>query len=294
MHCSVCGAAGHRVESCLLPGARLVKRLRQQLKEGTAAPKPDKFKDDRNHASKGRKHKRQRGSSTKALKARQTNALAGLWAMRCLRAKTMMNQWNGSARPALCECGGKGLQGPWSSVRKGRRPWWFWRCPRWQCQKRVPFLDATPWCGLQVSPTTLARLLCQYASADLMKPLRLDDMVQSSHISQKQAWHFLSTCTELESEAGAKYSSQQTLTGCIEADCTGLGRFWVSLSNALYADQLQKVQKKKGRQYKAYPCFVRILGMKQRDGSFIRKFLRPKARVRLTYIGLQHVLLVNV
>ena len=57
MHCSVCGAAGHRVESCLLPGARLVKKLRQQLKEGTAAPKPNKFKDDRNHASKGRKHK---------------------------------------------------------------------------------------------------------------------------------------------------------------------------------------------------------------------------------------------
>lgn len=154
------------------------------------------------------------------------------------------------------------------------KPWWFWRCSEWTCQKRWPFLAASVWIGLQTRPATLLSMLFAYSSLKVFQPPVPEDLVLELHVGHTQSKHFMDVCPELETSAGKSFCKTTMLRGSVEADATGLRHFWIPQRNVYFPDQIQEVERKCCRAFKAYPCHLRVLGLMQRHGSLICVFLR--------------------
>ena len=86
---------------------------------------------------------------------------------------------------------------------------------------------------------------------------------------------------ERECAAGKLFCASALLCGCVEVDATSIGKF-VSQHNKEYADMIWTLQKKTGLVHAAYPCHVRVLGLRQRNGDVVICVLRPQAGMSRT------------
>ena len=76
---------------------------------------------------------------------------------------------------------------------------------------------------------------------------------------------------KLQREAFA--SETQSVTECVEADGTSIGRFFVKRTNHTFAEDIAALEEKEGRSYAAYPVHIRLLGLRERGGRLILRFL---------------------
>ena len=283
--CGICGKSGHRQETCPLPGASLVAKLRRQLQQGSNKS-GSHYEDDRSHAQKSGPWKKKamkayQGTSTRVDQRHRRN-LCEILDKAPAQDDESAVKWLLSMgfvqKPNLCPtCECKKIQGPCQQTRQNRSPWWFWRCSFWSCQTRLPFLTNSAFVGLRLQPKTLVQLILHYASSSLTKVVTRDDLVQAVNVGWQQGQHFLDVLTTQEAEAGELFCKTAVLSRSIECDATGLGRYYVKRTNLLMADQIQQLEDKKKSQCKAYPCHIRLLGLHERGGAFVAAFLRPRA-----------------
>ena len=158
--CSVCGKVGHSLETCTLPGAALVRSLKRRnlvLQKQSSKPHSETRTSQtslsgRNHKAVQRKVYSGRPSKRKGPARRvlhelldrspaASNAAAVDWLLKHRVVQV----------PPACEgCGCTGtVQGPFELCRKGRQPFWHFRCGDWRCQKRHTFLTESAFAGLQ-------------------------------------------------------------------------------------------------------------------------------------------------
>ena len=88
--------------------------------------------------------------------------------------------------------------------------------------------------------------------------------------------------SEREAFAGKALSMSAKVTKCIEADGTSVGRFWVKRSNKTYADQIYQLENREGKTFPAFPVHIRLLGLRQRNGPLVLRFLRPRVSCNIS------------
>ena len=170
--CSLCGAVGHRLETCSLPGASEFRRLR---KESRAKPRfADKNNKERNapnkhgsHAKMARKAYSRNPAKTRGRNPRrviprgltlsgiETDAEALEW---LLRKKFLK-------RPAACpDCGFSFQAEAFAKKLPSGKDWCHWRCSHWECQRQVSYTYGSCFEGLRKGPLLLAKMLVHYCS----------------------------------------------------------------------------------------------------------------------------------
>ena len=179
--CGCCGKLGHRLETCPLPGAKaqlaLLRKVKQMEGVGTWTKKK---KDDRSHGQKNGKYK----AKAQKLYCKQNNKTGR--DQRRLKSQFVQPpcedtlaacHWLVSegfvAKSTKCiHCGKTSVNGPFvqaSDPRATRQERVLWRCTANACNKRVPFLSTSFFCGLQLSPQKLQAMLLHYVSLPLFR-----------------------------------------------------------------------------------------------------------------------------
>ena len=115
-----------------------------------------------------------------------------------------------------------------------------------------------------------------YISAVWNQCMSIAHFVQLTGLGYTSCRHFLDIMSEREASAGKGLSMSAKLTKCIEADGTSIGRFWVKRSNNTYADQIYQLENREGKTVPAFPVHIRLLGLRQRNGPLVLRFLRPR------------------
>ena len=282
--CSCCGKRGHRVETCKLPGAKVIQALRKKCSEqANAASSSVKKKDDRSHSHKDGQHRKVAAKSYGSNKERKQNVrrvlgsvISSLTLTKTEACSWLLKQGFVSSSSVCRHCGQKSLKGPYCLSRKDRRDHFYWRCARNACNKRDAFLQKSYFAGLQCEPDTLVQMLVRYANMSHTKAVVATDLVHAHGVSYNSADNFLRVLSEREAAAGKKAMSLIRLRQEIECDATSLGRFFVKPDNIFYADQIQDLQQKKRACLKSYPVHVRVVGAIQRGGLMVVKFMTPK------------------
>ena len=158
--CSICGKPGHRLETCKLPGAALVRSLRKRAAAAVSVKpeKPHSKVRTSSTSSAGKQRAcQQRAAYSGRSSKRQKTGVRSLkelldWspaASNSDAASWLLKQGVVKKARHCSSCGGRAVQGPFELCRKGRKPHWHWRCSNWKCQKRHSFLQDSTFCGLQ-------------------------------------------------------------------------------------------------------------------------------------------------
>lgn len=284
--CSCCGKVGHRLETCKLPGAKVMLRLRKSLKLQRKQSKNKKPpKDDRSHSHKGGTFKIQ------AMKSYSKTEVQKGRDVRRLKSNTAEEATDGVAacrwlldRGFVCKskkcshCHWTTLQGPFVKRRTGRQDHFFWRCSRNACNREEAFLARSFFCGLSLQPHQLQNMLLQYVGIPLMKTPLTMPFVQQQKVSEKVAYRFLSVLMERESASGVKSMDTINVSKEVEVDATSFGKFWIQRSSVLFQDQVQELERKHGKSLPSYPVHIRAVGALQRRGLMAVRMLPPKVR----------------
>ena len=287
--CAVCGSLKHRLETCPYPGATLVKKLKGQLKSKSSRLEP-KHPDARLHVRAGTKwQKEARKAYSKSPKSeKQPRRIDSSFDWSVSSSDEAAMDWlcdhGFLQKPKTCpDCSAKTLGGPWKlDQRQDRRPWWFWRCKAWNCQRRKALFFNSRFEGLKVTPAELAYMIMSYISAVWNQCISIAHFVQLTGLGYSSCRHFLDIMSEREAFAGKALSMSAKVTKCIEADGTSVGRFWVKRSNKTYADQIYQLENREGKTFPAFPVHIRLLGLRQRNGPLVLRFLRPRVSCNIS------------
>ena len=281
--CAVCGSWKHRLETCPYPGAALVKKLKGQLKSKSSRPQPT-HPDARLHVRAGTKRQKEArtaySQSPKPVREPRRIDISFDWSVSSSDEAAI--EWlcdhGFLQKQQTCpDCSAQTLGGPWKlDQRQDRRPWWFWRCKAWNCQRRKALFFNSRFDGLKVTPAELAYMFMSYISAVWNQCMSIAHFVQLTGLGYTSCRHFLDIMSEREASAGKGLSMSAKLTKCIEADGTSIGRFWVKRSNNTYADQIYQLENREGKTFPAFPVHIRLLGLRQRNGPLVLRFLRPR------------------
>ncbi|CAK9034697.1 unnamed protein product [Durusdinium trenchii] len=283
--CGCCGKTGHRIETCTLPGAALICKLRAAAKKTAGKRSGDKFKDDRSHCRSSGSYKRKASKKYVPMKsAKDYKDHARLKASALSQdtidvpdsIKWLLKMGFLSRSRKCAHCGYTSLKGPLVRKRKNMQDWCHWRCSRNSCNRRVALYYSSVCAGLQMQPPALRSFLLWYCSKSPMKPVLASDAVLRFGISYKQADHCLAALRRQEALAGEREQSKLKLTREVEVDATSLGKFWTKSTNVLFADQIQDLCKKHDVTPKAFPVHIRLVGALQRGGHMVVRFLQPK------------------
>ncbi|CAL1145105.1 unnamed protein product [Cladocopium goreaui] len=239
--------------SLLRNGATLVKKLKGQLKSKSSRLEP-KHPDARLHVRAGTKwQKEARKAYSKSPKSeKQPRRIDSSFDWSVSSSDEAALDWlcdhGFLQKPKTCpDCSAKTLGGPWKlDQRQDRRPWWFWRCKAWNCQRRKALFFNSRFEGLKVTPAELAYMIMSYISAVWNQCISIAHFVQLTGLGYSSCRHFLDIMSEREAFAGKALSMSAKVTKCIEADGTSVGRFWVKRSNKTYADQIYQLENREG------------------------------------------------
>eukprot|EP00438_Fugacium_kawagutii_P035171 Skav226721 [mRNA] locus=scaffold3813:50419:51912:+ [translate_table: standard] len=185
--CVCCGSTKHRLETCNLPGAKVLQTLRREVR--TLRRQSDSKKVLRQQ-KKTRLSPHSRGKFKAQANLRYAGSRAGQdrarpSEQRLVRRELLEPEW-GCEQEAfqwlVChgfvknmkkcpECGKKNvLQPKFDSERSAH-----FRCS--PCGQRFPWLQKSDFVGMRCSPVKLAKLLTVYSSLDMMKAPAIQDLV---------------------------------------------------------------------------------------------------------------------
>ena len=202
--CSACHAIDHRLETCTPAAAGVIKTLKKKLRraQGTSKRPEPRHKELRSHAPKTGDY---RSNATKSYSG--SAASSGKWT-HARRKKPDPLDWSSTesdelsvrwllnrvfvSRPKDCPgCHDAAMDGPRQKA--------FLALEMQSMVVPTPgsFLSCSHWKGLQCAPHELVALLLHYSCARLSRPLRIEDMIQTSGhgYSTVMALHrFLQSC----------------------------------------------------------------------------------------------------
>ena len=193
--CACCGATTHRLETCKLPGAAVLLKLRRKVREiQRQSPAKKVFRVQ----NKNRNSPRTGNDYAKKAKIRYSGSPVSSAAKRPNQRRLVKNSLNMAWKNddeaynwllhhsfvrtlSQCpKCGATNVLGPFFD---GPRAGHF-RCS--PCGDRFSWLGNTQFEGIRTSPMELAKSLCVYARLDVTTAPSTADMVQFADIGRTQ------------------------------------------------------------------------------------------------------------
>ena len=290
--CSVCGKAGHRMETCAHPAAKTIRELKAKLlmarkkkpqatrRKPTAKPPPKSTKykaramklytkkpDALCHKKKNATgHGRSPSDSTDetnmlALCASAGDALAGI-------RKVGFVTLNGATRCPFCQELYRTSAKPVERPGPGYQGHLYARCEAWLCTQWANVLHFSPFAGMTgLTLRQLAYTLRLYLNYDCIPPSACD-IATTLKVGYKAVGKVLDIVRQEEARLGREETESGEVDGDVEVDGHCLRTFYASVTGPyadLIPDRLKNV-------HDAVVIHVRILGVRKRGG--IRTWIR--------------------
>lgn len=288
--CSCCGSDKHRLESCPLPGAKEILRLRslvpkQVVRSGPLkhAPKtfPTKstaYKDAARKSYSGgppprhlfrAQAKANSASVLDELEVPAEDAYKELINIRCLK------------KASRClHCNAK-VSKPRAYVYPGKL---YVRCLSTKCKRRINVSDYSKFRGTRLTLSKLLKTVTFYCRTNRSKAPLVTDAVSQLQLKRWQVENIFRTIRSAEAKAGVAFCGKKKVAGNVEGDAHGLRKMYISPKNEHFQqeieDALKRWKAKRQNRGKAQPKYwqgyLRVAGVKQRDGAGVIAVLPVK------------------